>query len=132
MFEVGKKLLLFPGDAQIENWQFALDQEQVPGRCCRNVNLYKVGHHGSRNATPKELWKHFENRSKKKGPARLKSLMSTMAGKHGHADSKTEVPRSTLVHALESETEFFTTQQLEQARSQGLLRGYGADVLSNC
>ena len=35
--------------------------------------------------------------------------MSTMAGKHGHDDSKTEVPRSTLVHALESETDFFTT-----------------------
>ena len=38
--------------------------------------------------------------------------MSTMAGKHGHADSKTEVPRSTLVRALEAESEFFTTQKL--------------------
>jgi hypothetical protein len=112
IFQVGKTLLLFPGDAQIENWQFALDQKKYQS-LLRNVNLYKVGHHGSRNATPMDLWKHFDNRSKKKGPARLKSLMSTMAGKHGHDHSKTEVPRSTLVHALESETDFFTTQQLD-------------------
>jgi len=112
VFQIGKTLLLFPGDAQIENWQFALDQKKYQS-LLRNVNLYKVGHHGSRNATPMDLWNHFHNRSKTKKPARLKSLMSTMAGKHGHEHSKTEVPRSTLVHALESETDFFTTQQLE-------------------
>ena len=44
---------------------------------------------------------------------RLKSLMSTMAGKHGHEHSKTEVPRTTLVNALKSETDFFTTQLLD-------------------
>jgi hypothetical protein len=105
-------LLLFPGDAQIENWQFALGQKKYQA-LLRNVNLYKVGHHGSRNATPMDLWKHFEKRSKRKGPARLKSLMSTMAGKHGHEHTKTEVPRTTLVNALQSETDFFTTQLLD-------------------
>ncbi len=114
VFQVGKTLLLFPGDAQIENWQYALDQKKYQS-LLRNVNLYKVGHHGSRNATPMDLWRQFDKKSKKKGPARLKSLMSTMEGKHGHAHSKTEVPRSTLVHALESETDFFTTQQLDHA-----------------
>jgi hypothetical protein len=112
VFQVGKTLLLFPGDAQIENWQFALGQKKYQA-LLRNVNLYKVGHHGSRNATPMDLWKHFEKRSKRKGPARLKSLMSTMAGKHGHEHTKTEVPRTTLVNALQSETDFFTTQLLD-------------------
>jgi hypothetical protein len=111
VFQVGKTLLLFPGDAQIENWRFALDQKKYQS-LLRNVNLYKVGHHGSRNATPVDLWKQFDKRSKKKSPGRLKSLMSTMAEMHGHEDSKTEVPRATLVRALKSETDFFTTQQL--------------------
>src|SRR5262245_39225248 len=112
IFQVGKRCLLFPGDAQIENWEFALKQKKFTSLLSR-VNLYKVGHHGSRNATPMDLWNGFKNRAKKKTPVRLKSLMSTMAGKHGHEHSKTEVPRSTLVHALESETDFFTTQKLK-------------------
>jgi hypothetical protein len=112
IFQVGDKCLLFPGDAQIENWQFALDQKKFEN-LLKNVDLYKVGHHGSRNATPRTLWKQFENRSTKKSAGRLKSLLSTMAGKHGHDESKTEVPRKTLVNALKDETDFFTTQQLK-------------------
>ena len=79
------------------------------------ATLYKVGHHGSRNATPEGSVERFQEQEQEvKAPARLKSLMSTMAGKHGHVDSKTEVPRSTLVDALESETEFFTTQAFKE------------------
>ena len=33
-----------------------------------------------------------------------------MAGKHGSEERGTEVPRSKLVRALKSETEYFTTQ----------------------
>ena len=78
------------------------------------VNVYKVGHHGSRNATPKTLWSGFKHRSKKKTEnGRLKSFMSTMPGKHGNARSKTEVPRQTLVKALETESELYTTQSLK-------------------
>ena len=112
VFEAGRRRLLFPGDAQIENWEFALDQKKYRALLA-SVDLYKVGHHGSRNATPKALWNLFKNRGKTKSPARLKSLMSTLEDKHGHAESKTEVPRATLVRALESESELFTTQQLK-------------------
>ncbi len=58
LFQIGKKKLLFPGDALIENWQFALQQKKYQS-LLSGVNLYKVGHHGSRNATPKSLWKLF-------------------------------------------------------------------------
>jgi len=109
VFQVGKKCLLFPGDAQIENWEYALGQDKYKALLA-GVDLYKVGHHGSRNATPMDLWNGFKKRSKTRAPKRLKSLMSTMAGKHGHAHSKTEVPRSTLVSALKGETELLTTQ----------------------
>jgi beta-lactamase superfamily II metal-dependent hydrolase len=54
MFEVGDQWLLFPGDAQWGAWNAALT---VPA--CRELlartTFYKVGHHGSENATPREL-----------------------------------------------------------------------------
>jgi hypothetical protein len=115
LFEVGKKKLLFPGDAQLENWQFALSQDKFTS-LLSSVNVYKVGHHGSLNATPKSLWKLFKNKSeKKKAASRLKSLMSTMEGKHGHTTARTEVPRRTLVNALNRESDLFTTQKVKPA-----------------
>jgi hypothetical protein len=114
LFEVNGKKLLFPGDAQIENWSYALSKPAIR-RLLSTVNVYKVGHHGSRNATPKTLWAGFKKRSTKKTDnGRLKSFMSTMPGKHGKAASNTEVPRRTLVQALESESELFTTQSLKK------------------
>jgi hypothetical protein len=113
VFEVGGKKLLFPGDAQIENWQYAFSQPKT-GALLGTVNLYKVGHHGSLNATPKTLWNLFKNRSaNKSAPKRMKSLMSTMVGKHGSEDRGTEVPRRKLVSALKSETELFSTEELD-------------------
>ena len=62
LFTVGDKSLLSPGDAEVENWNYALTQDGVKEKI-KSVDLYKVGHHGSRNATPKEsLWPLFENR----------------------------------------------------------------------
>lgn len=112
LFEVGGKKLLFPGDAQIENWSYALSKKPVK-RLLESVDVYKVGHHGSRNATPKTLWSGFKKRSDKKGK-RLQTFCSTMPGKHGSATSKTEVPRKTLVDALKNESDYFTTQDLKK------------------
>ncbi len=113
LFEINSTKMLFPGDAQIENWSYALSKPAVR-RMLEKVNVYKVGHHGSRNATPKTLWSGFKARSTdKKNKRRLKTFMSTMPGKHGKAASKTEVPRRTLVEALESDSEFHTTQTLK-------------------
>jgi hypothetical protein len=111
LFEAGRKKLLFPGDAQIENWSYALSKPEVR-RLLSNVNLYKVGHHGSLNATPKSMWKLFKHRSgKKTAQDRLQCVVSTMAGKHGHTE-RTAVPRKTLVEALNAESFYFTTQYL--------------------
>ena len=110
LFEVNGKKLLFPGDAQIENWSYALQQEKVQ-KLLEDVDLYKVGHHGSLNATPKSLWKLFKKRSTRKSADRLQSIVSTMAGKHG-SPPKTEVPRKPLVETLLKESNYFTTQDL--------------------
>jgi ribonuclease BN (tRNA processing enzyme) len=112
LLQVGKLSLLFPGDAQIENWQYALS-DKANLKLLAGVDVYKVGHHGSRNATPKTLWQGFAKKSKDTGnKSRLRTLMSTMEHKHGSEESHTEVPRSTLVSALKTQSELFSTQQL--------------------
>jgi hypothetical protein len=112
LFRVGKTSLLFPGDAQIENWQYALSNKGNL-KFLSGVNVYKVGHHGSLNATPKALWEGFKNRSKDKNDKkRLLSLMSTMEHKHGSEESHTEVPRVALVSALKNQSNLFSTQDL--------------------
>jgi len=118
LFEIGKQMLLFPGDAQIENWDYALfsgpDAEQNK-TLLRDVTIYKVGHHGSRNATPHTLWDLFQNRSENaNNKRRLKTLLSTKPGKHGTKRDKTEVPRSTLVKALDDNSELHRTDDLDK------------------
>jgi len=123
LFQIGSKKLLFPGDAQLENWSYALHPDRVKPykKLLEQVDLYKVGHHGSLNATPKRLWDLFVRRSGTASSTRLKSAMSTMPGVHGGKHGKpTEVPRSTLVDALKSETKFETTQG-KPANSQPVL-----------
>jgi hypothetical protein len=112
LFEVGRKLLLFPGDAQIENWRYALSQKANTRRL-RRVGVYKVGHHGSLNATPKTLWNLFANKGPAGKPGRLHSMLSTLDDVHGSDAAGTEVPRRNLVNALKRDTAFVTTQSLE-------------------
>jgi len=103
LFEVAGKMLLFPGDAQLENWEYALHDKAVAKRL-QGISLLKVGHHGSTNATPKELlWDKLRNRGPKGKRGRLVSLLSTRPGKHH------DVPRKSLVTALNDETVLHST-----------------------
>lgn len=117
LFEVGKKKLLFPGDAQIENWSWALQDAPDADKTRKllaDVDFYKVGHHGSRNATPKTLlWENFAKRGT--GAGRLMTMLSTLKGKHGTPSKKTEVPRKTLLEALDSETDLLNTEEISLA-----------------
>jgi len=82
-----------------------------------DVDVYKVGHHGSLNATPKTLWNGFVHKSKKKTePGRLTSVVSTMKGKHGEPSRNTEVPRKTLIDALTGESHLHSTEALKGAK----------------
>ncbi len=109
LLEIGKRKLLFPGDAQIENWSFALSNAKWK-HLLADVNLYKVGHHGSLNATPKSLWALFQNKGTQQKRDRLETLCSTKAGKHGNVKSGTEVPRKPLLEQLEKDSTFATTE----------------------
>ena len=112
LIKAGKKKFLFPGDAQWENWEHALKKN---AKELTDVDVYKVGHHGSLNATPKTLWNAFTKKSASEGTkGRLCSVMSTRTdSKHGHRESGTEVPRDKLVNALRSDSELRSTQELE-------------------
>ena len=112
LFRAGSKTILFPGDAQLENWEYALQSKFAP--LLDNVDVYKVGHHGSLNATPKSLWKRFAKRGDKQRGDRLTSLMSTLKGKHGSVEAHTEVPRKTLVDALTAESNLHTTETIAE------------------
>jgi hypothetical protein len=110
LFEINGKLLLFPGDAQVENWDYALNHAKnrtAMRKRLRSTDLYKVGHHGSLNATPKALWELF-----KKKPA-IVTLLSTRPGKHGSTKSHTEVPRITLRDELEAHSDLRSTTKLK-------------------
>jgi hypothetical protein len=107
LFEVNGKKLLFPGDAQWENWQWALAQPGI-GDLLKDVDVYKVGHHGSRNATPKELWNRFEKRRERA----LTTMMSTAAGVYGRSEEGM-VPSANLVKSLKDESTLKNTQDLK-------------------
>jgi beta-lactamase superfamily II metal-dependent hydrolase len=52
MIQLGAAWLLFPGDSQWGTWDRVLQSEE--GRdLLRRTTFYKVGHHGSHNATPR-------------------------------------------------------------------------------
>ena len=116
LFEIGDTRLLFPGDAQLENWSYALkecDEAEAIRERLAGADFYKVGHHGSLNATPKTLWNEFEHRDENHGPKRLATMVSTAADKHGTEKDKTEVPRGTLIEELEKNSDLHNTQSLK-------------------
>jgi len=70
-----------------------------------NVDLYKVGHHGSRNGTPISLYKMWADPA---GTRPFVSMMSTKADVHGVSEAGA-VPRSTLVKALRDLSDLLST-----------------------
>ena len=56
MLHIGDAYLLFPGDAQWGTWNAAM-QEWT--RLMKKTTFYKVGHHGSHNATPETFVKEI-------------------------------------------------------------------------
>jgi beta-lactamase superfamily II metal-dependent hydrolase len=106
LFTCNGKKLLFVGDAQWGNWTYWLYETSVSGadpgisdrakEVLGSVDFYKVGHHGSTNATPIPAVAALN-----KGSA---AMCSTATGAYGSRDRKTEVPRTALMDALESQT----------------------------
>jgi L-ascorbate metabolism protein UlaG (beta-lactamase superfamily) len=114
LFEVRGKLILFPGDAQYENWMYALSQRKVLKKLS-GVDVLKIGHHGSLNATPLTLWNALAKRGGSRRARRLTALLSTKDDVHGHRDRRTEVPRRTLERELERNTQLIDTRDFKES-----------------
>ena len=103
-----------PRGREIENWQFTLDRlphEPELTKKLAEIDLYKAGHHGSRNATPRSLHALWVDRPDTL--PRMTVLMSTRSGVHGSTEA-TAVPRATLVTALEQVASLVSTDDLDQ------------------
>ena len=118
---VGDRTLLLPGDAQAENWSLVLDQAAGAGGRERDddlaaalagVDLYKVGHHGSRNATPRRLTGHWSGRSSDERP--VVSVLTTQADVFGHSHEGA-VPQPALVAGLAGYGPVHSTDDLDPA-----------------
>jgi beta-lactamase superfamily II metal-dependent hydrolase len=121
LIEAGTKRLLFGGDAQWESWEYALTKAPRAQRdeyspLLANLDLYKVGHHGSLNATPKQslygLWK--AQAARERG---MMALISTCCGVYPHgrpvpAETASRVPRLTLLESLQSVLNLYSTTDL--------------------
>jgi hypothetical protein len=53
LFSFRGQQMLFPGDAQWGNWKFWLDKDDAEA-ILSGVTFFKVAHHGSHNATPRD------------------------------------------------------------------------------
>lgn len=112
LFEFGGKKLLFAGDAQAGNWEYWLfkldepmkdptkagDLVETSKELLETIDFYKVGHHGSTNATPIQAVEVAIARPKSnKG---FVSMCSTEDRVYGNRTKGTEVPRIPLMDVL--------------------------------
>jgi beta-lactamase superfamily II metal-dependent hydrolase len=117
LFTFRGKKLLFAGDAQAGNWEhwlYATDTGDKAGakpvgataaEILGHLDFYKVGHHGSTNATPKAAVEALH-----KG---VVAMCSTQEGVYGNPKAGTEVPRAPLLAALEERCSLVRSDQLE-------------------
>jgi beta-lactamase superfamily II metal-dependent hydrolase len=106
LFTCQGKKLLFVGDAQWGNWAYWLYGKGVTGadpgitakakEILGSIDFYKVGHHGSTNATPIPAVGALNEA--------CAAMCSTATGAYGSPAKKTEVPRTALMDALETRT----------------------------
>lgn len=106
LFTCQGKKLLFVGDAQWGNWAYWLYGKAVIGSdpgispgardILNSLDFYKVGHHGSTNATPIPAIGALNKA--------CACMCSTATGAYGSIANKTEVPRTTLIEAIEAKT----------------------------
>ncbi len=116
LFTVQGKKLLFVGDAQAGNWEYwmyggtpdtapSIDKLTPEGKTILgNLDFYKVGHHGSTNATPVTAVEAMGGN--------FAAMCSTQIGAYGNPDKGTEVPRTPLLAALDKKSALVRSDQI--------------------
>jgi len=133
LFTFGGKNLLFVGDAQAGNWEDWLYKLSAPVndptktgtmldeslRILQTIDFYKVGHHGSTNATPIPVVNSLGKEHSANG---FVSMCSTQPGVYGNAQKGTEVPRDPLMQAIGGECALVRSDSLQITLSDGTVR----------
>jgi hypothetical protein len=124
LFTIKGKKLLFVGDAQAGNWEHWLFDTDSPDKkaggtmsanahqILSSLDFYKVGHHGSGNATPKAVVETM-----RRGGRKFAAMCSTQKDVYGTEDPDdptkgTEVPRVPLIDALAAECALVRSDQI--------------------
>ena len=124
LFSFKGKKLLFVGDAQAGNWEHWLFDTDEPDKkasgkltksaeqILSSIDFYKVGHHGSANATPKRAVAAMAATGRK-----FAAMCSTEADVYGTEDPDdpakgTEVPRGPLLDALAATAALVRSDQI--------------------
>jgi beta-lactamase superfamily II metal-dependent hydrolase len=115
LFTFAGKNLLFAGDAQGGNWEYWMyggTPEKAPSvdqivkesaSILGHLDFYKVGHHGSTNATPVSAVKTMGGE--------FASMCSTQEGAFGSVANESEVPRGPLLDALAEKSTIVRSDQ---------------------
>ena len=116
LFHIGSAWLLFPGDAQWGTWNAILNHP-IHSKLLENVTFYKVGHHGSHNATPVS----FVDRYIKDG------VFAMMP--YGKVDQWPTIPRAGLLTRLNEKKVIFARSDEPTAAPDFKVALDGNDVL---
>ena len=110
-FQSGTRRLLFPGDAQIENWSYCPHVDLADGRRpCGPTSARSTSTRSATTAAGTPV-RAASSRSGNPTPGRSSSMMSTLPDVHGETEA-TAVPRATLVTALEGLGALYRTDKL--------------------
>jgi len=96
VLEIGRARLLLPGDAEWGTWRRLVGKgkyaDKVRGML-EGSTFFKVGHHGSHNATPEDLVKHLGET--------VPAMISTQEGDgKSKSDFRNDIPLKKLVEVL--------------------------------
>ena len=132
LFKFAGKNLLFVGDAQAGNWENWLYKTGAPVQdpakaklvitsqgqeILETIDFYKVGHHGSTNATPVAVVDILS-----KNANGFVAMCSTQVDVYGNPDNGTEVPRDPLMKALGDECALVRSDAFDITTSSGKVK----------
>lgn len=104
VLQIGKARLLLPGDAEWGTWKRILEDEQSRA-LLRGATFFKVGHHGSHNATSKTL-------IEKVLPKKIPAMISTQEGSGNYRNN---IPLKELLDALDEHHIDYARSDSEEA-----------------
>jgi beta-lactamase superfamily II metal-dependent hydrolase len=108
VLQIGAARLLLPGDAEWGTWKIILANEDARA-LLRGATFFKVGHHGSHNATSKTLVEQVL-------PKKIPALISTQEGEGNY---RNDIPLRDLLDALTARDIRFMRSDKPKAKFTG-------------